>query len=139
MLSFSAVILSAALLLAMILNLALKPSFSTRLTRDCLLLAVVGGLIWYGTGVYETTQDLLLTVIRTPVMVLRTFLGINELSTIASSRLVSTRAGLFGFWLVHLLAFYSTASAAMTTLGTELLRQIRFFLSRRGSPADQPK
>ncbi len=133
MLSFSAIILSAALLLAMILNLALKPSFSARLTRGSLLLAVVGGLIWYGTGVYETTGDILLTVIRTPVMVLRSFLGVNELNTIASSRLVSTRAGLFGFWLVHLLAFYSTASAAMTALGTELLRQIRFFLSRRGS------
>ena len=132
MMSISAVILSAALLLAMILNLALKPSFSARLTLGCMLLAVVGGLVYYGAGVYELTGDLAITVIRAPVMVLRSFLGINELNAISSSRLVSTRVGLFVFWLLHLMAFYSTASAAMTTLGAELLRQIRFFLSRRG-------
>ena len=132
MVSICAVILSAALLLAMILNLALKPSFSARLTLGCMLLAVVGGLIYYGAGVYEVTGDLAVTVIRTPVMVLRSFLGINELGAISSSRLVSTHVGLFVFWLLHLMAFYSTASAAMTTLGAELLRQIRFFLSRRG-------
>ncbi len=132
MLSFSAVILSAALLLAMILNLALKPSFSARLTHGCMLLAVIGGLIWYGSGIYEITGDLAIAVVRTPVMVLRSFIGVNELATIASARLVSTRAGLFGFWLVHLMAFYSMTSAVLSTLGAELLRQIRFFLSRQG-------
>ena len=132
MLSFSAVILSAALLLAMILNLALKPRFCTRLIQGCMLLALIGGLIWYGTGIFEATGDLAVAVIRTPVMVLRMFLGINELSTIASSRLMSTRAGLFGFWLIHLMAFYSITSAVLSTLGAELLRQIRFFLSQRG-------
>lgn len=132
MVSLSAVILSAALLLAMILNLALKPSFSGKLTMGCMLLAVFGGLVYYGAGVYEVTGNLALTVIRTPVMVLRMFLGVNEFNAISSSGLVSTRPGLFFFWFLHLLAFYSIASAAMTTLGAELLRQIRFFLSRRG-------
>ena len=128
----TAVVLSAALLLAMILNLALKPSFSARLTLGCMALALFGGLLYYGAGYWEISGDLPLTVVRTPVFVLRMFLGISELNAIASSRLVSTPAGLFGFWLVHLLAFYSMASAVMTTLGTELLRQLRFLLSRKG-------
>lgn len=132
MITLSAVILSAALLLAMILNLALKPSFSGKLSLACMMVAVVGGLLIYGTCFYEVTGDLALTVIRVPVMVLRTFLGINELGTISSARFVSTPAGIFIFWLIHLLAFYSMASAAMTTLGAELLRQIRYYLSRRG-------
>lgn len=132
MATISAVILSAALLLAMILNLALKPSFSARITRWCLCAAAIGGLLYYGLGFYETTGDLALTVIRTPVFVLRMFIGVNELGAISSSRLVSTEPGLIGFWLAHLLAFYSMASAAMTALGAELLRQLRFLLSGRG-------
>ena len=127
-----AVVLSAALLLAMILNLALKPFFSKKLTLCCMVLALAGGLIYYGAGYWEVSGDLALTVVRTPLFVLRMFLGINELGVIASSRLVSTPFGLFGFWLVHLMAFYSMASAVMTTLGAELLRQLRFLLSGRG-------
>ena len=132
MLSLTAVVLSAALLLAMVLNLALKPAFSAKLTLGCMAAAVIGGLIYYGAGYWDVTRDLALTVIRTPFFVLRMFLGVNELGAIASSSLVSSRAGLFGFWLLHLLAFYSMASAVMTTLGAELLRQLRFLLARRG-------
>ena len=132
MLSVSILILSAALLLAMILNLSLKPAYSARLTTICMLTAVVGGLIYYGYGFAETTGDLLLSVIRTPISVIRMFVGVNELSAIASSRLVSSRLGLILFWVIHLMAFYSIASAAMLTLGAEALRQLRLFLSLRG-------
>ena len=132
MLYLSAAILSAALLLAMILNLALKPSFSARLTTGCMVAAVLGGLLFYGVGFAETTGDLLLTIIRTPLAVIRMFVGVNELSAIAGSSLVSGPVGIFLFWLLHLLAFYSMASAAMITLGAEALRYLRLALSRRG-------
>ena len=132
MVTIGAVILSAALLLAMILNLALKPPFSAKLMLRCMVIAVLGGLVYYGAGLYAQTRDLPLTVLRAPVMVLRMFVGVNELGAIASSRLVSTRAGLLGFWLLHLLAFYTTASAVLNALGGELLRGARDFLSRRG-------
>ncbi len=132
MVSTTAVILSAALLTAMILNLALKPSFSGRLIVICMAYAVIAGLLFYGVGLYETTGDLALTAVRTPLSVFRMFLGVNELSSIASSRLVSTRLGLFCFWAAHLMAFYSITSAVMNTLGAELLRQLRSLLSRRG-------
>lgn len=132
LLSTQAVILSAALVLAMILNLALKPAFSVRISTVILVIVLLGGLLYYGAGYMEVTGDLLLTVLRTPVFVFRMFIGINELAAISGSRLVSTPAGLFVFWLLHLFAFYSTASVTMNTLGAEALRQLRFFLSRRG-------
>ena len=132
MLIVSAVILAAALLLALVMNLVFKPAFAARLTTACLIFAVLGGLLFYGAGYMELTGDLLLTVIRTPVFVLRMFLGVNELSAIQGSTLVSSPVGLFFFWAVHLLAFYSITSAAMTTIGAEALRQLRFLLSRRG-------
>ena len=126
------VVLSTALLLALVLNLVLKPSFASRITTACLIISVLGGLFFYGAGYMELSGDLLLTVIRTPVFVLRMYLGVNEFSAIAGSAVVSTPIGVFCFWLVHLFAFYSITSAAMTTIGAEALRSLRFLLSRRG-------
>ena len=132
MLIVPAVVLAAALLLAMVLNMVLKPAFAARLTSACLIVSVLGGVIFYGVGYMERTGDLLLTVIRTPVFVLRMFLGVNEFSAIEGSTLVSSPVGVFFFWLFHLFAFSSIASAALITIGAETLRHLRFLLSRRG-------
>ena len=132
MLIIPAVLLAGALLLAMVLNIVLKPAFAARLTTVCLIVSVLGGVIFYGAGYMERTGNLLLTVIRTPVFVLRMFVGVNELSAIEGSTLVSSPAGMFFFWLFHLFAFYSIASAAMITIGAEALRHLRILLSRRG-------
>ncbi|MBR6114127.1 MAG: hypothetical protein IKQ10_02990 [Oscillospiraceae bacterium] len=126
------VLFSAAFVLAVLLSMTLKPAFFSRFVTVSMAVVVVGGLIYYGFGYYEISRSLLLTVLRTPVFVFRMFVGINELSAIAGTRLVSTAPGLAGFWLLHLLAFFSVASAALNTLGAEALRQLRYFLSRRG-------
>lgn len=133
MLTLPILFFSAALLLAMVLNVALQPRISKKLTTGCMLIAVVGGLIFYGTGFAETTRSLLLSIIRTPFCVIRMFVGIIDLGAIEGSRLVSGRTGLTLFWLVHLLAFYSMASAAMMALGAEALRYLRLMLIRRGN------
>ena len=130
--SLSSVILAAGLLLAMVLNLSIKPRFSAKLTTACMAAALVGGLLFYGIGFAETTGSVVLSVERTPIAVIRMFMGINELSAIADSSPVSGAVGLVLFWLVHLLAIYSMASAAMITLGAEALRYLRMMLSRRG-------
>ena len=127
-----AVLLSTALFLAMVLNLALKPAVSARLTTTCLVVAAAGGLLIYGVGLAESTGSLLLTVIRTPLCVARMFVGVNELAAIAGTSPVNSPAKLILFWLLHLMAFYSMASAAMISLGAEALRHLRFLLSRRG-------
>ncbi len=119
MFSVSVVVLSAALLLAMVVNLTQKPAKSAKLTTNCMLISVIGGLIYYGVGYAEKTGDLLFSVVRTPLTVTRMFVGVNELSSIEGTTLVSTTPGLLIFWLLHLLAFYSVASAAINTLGAE--------------------
>ena len=132
MMILTAIVLSTAVLLAIILNMTLKPDRLGRLTTVFLVIAVVGGLIYYGAGYMELTGDLLMTAVRTPVFVLRMFLGINEMQAIAGSRLLSTRLGQFGFWVVHLFAFFSIASAAINSIGAEAVRQLRLLLSHRG-------
>ena len=133
MLTVPILIFSAALLLAMVLNVALRPRISRTLTTCCMLIAVVGGLIFYGTGLAETSHNFLQSIIRTPFCVIRMFVGVIDLGAIEGSRLVSGEAGLTLFWLVHLFAFYSMASAAMMTLGAEALRYLRLLLIRRGN------
>ena len=132
MTSVTVVILSTALLLAMVLNLALKPSFSARLTTICMIIAFVGGVIIYGVGFAESTGDIGLSMIRTPFCVIKMFVGINDYGSIAGTTPVATPFRIVVFWIIHLLAFYSMASAAMFTLGEEALRYLRMLLSARG-------
>ena len=132
MTSVTVVILSTALLLAMVLNLALKPSFSARLTTVCMIIAFIGGVIIYGVGFAERTGDIGLSMIRTPFCVIKMFVGINDYGSIEGTTPVATPLRLIVFWIIHLLAFYSMASAAMFTLGEEALRYLRMLLSARG-------
>ena len=132
MISVTVVILSTALLLAMVLNLALKPSFSARLTTICMIIAFVGGVLIYGVGFAESTGDIGLSMIRTPFCVVKMFVGINDYGSIAGTSPVATPFRLIVFWIIHLLAFYSMASAAMFTLGEEALRYLRMILSAKG-------
>lgn len=126
------VLLGGAIILAVLLTMTMKPSFFSKLVVVCMTVAVVGGLFYYGFGYYEVSHSPVLTVLRTPVMVFRMFVGVNELATISGTWPVSGAVGILGFWLIHTLAFFSTASAAMTTLGAEAMRRLRFLLSRRG-------
>jgi len=133
LLPLQALLLSTALLLALLLNLAMKPLFSAKLNTVFMVIAVVGGLLFYGIGFAEATGNLIISVVRTPYAVLRMFLGLNELTAIQEKcSLLQTNAGLVCFWVIHMLAFYSITSAVMTTLGAELLRYLRFILSHRG-------
>ena len=133
MISVTAVLLPTAILLALILNMALRPAAAGRLSVWMMAIAMLGGLYYYGAGYMEMSGDLAITVVRTPVFVLRMFVAVNELSAIAGSKVVSTHLGLFGFWTVHMFAFCSVASVVMNTLGAALMRQLRLFLSRRGA------
>ena len=132
MTSVTVVILSTALLLAMVLNLALKPAYSARLTAICMIIAFIGGVLIYGVGFAESTGDVGLSMIRTPFCVIKMFVGINDYAAIEGTTPVATPARMVIFWIIHLLAFYSMASAAMFTLGEEALRYLRMLLSARG-------
>ena len=97
MLTISSLVLSTALFLAMLMNVALKPKFSKNITAVCMIIGLIGGLIFYGIGFAEATGNLALSVLRTPFTVIRMFIGINELAAIGNSSLVSTTTGLVIF------------------------------------------
>ena len=126
------VILAGALFLALVMNLTLKPDASKKVTSFFMGCAVLGGIVIYGSGLAETTGNIPLSIVRAPLCVIRMFVGVADVDAIKSSTVLQSEGGLLLFWILHLLAFYSTASAAMITLGAGALRRLRQFLSRRG-------
>ena len=130
--SFPVIVLSIIIFAALAINMALKPSYSARLTSSLIMITIVGGSIIYGLGHTSVTGDVALSLVRTPFSVMGMFLGKNDLSAIAGAPVVSSQVGIFAFWLLHLLAFYSMASAAIVTVGAESLRRLRLFLALNG-------
>ncbi|MBQ9663381.1 MAG: hypothetical protein IJV40_09560 [Oscillospiraceae bacterium] len=133
MISVTAVLLSATVLFAMALSLILSPTASKRISTAAMAIAVIGGLLYYGIGFTQIPGGSLgLSLLRTPMCVIRMFIGVNELAALKGFSWVESRAGLYVFWLVHVLAFYSMASAVMFSLGAAALRQLRMLLAKRG-------
>ena len=56
MLTISSLVLSTALFLAMLMNVALKPKFSKNITAVCMIIGLIGGLIFYGIGFAEAHE-----------------------------------------------------------------------------------
>ena len=132
MISITVVLLSIAIFAALVINMALKPSYSAKLTAVLILLSACGGSVIYGLGYTYVTKDIALSLIRTPFSVIGMYLGKNDLSAISGAPVVSTSAGIICFWALHLFAFYSIASAAIITVGAEGLRRLRLFLAMNG-------
>ena len=130
--SFPVIVLSVIIFAALAINLALKPAYSARLTSTLIMITIIGGSIIYGFGFTSITGDVAISLVRTPFSVMGMFLGKNDLGAIANAPIVTSPVGIFLFWLLHFLAFYSMASAAIVTVGAEGLRRLRLFLALSG-------
>ncbi len=124
--------LTAVLFLGMILLLAAKPRFAGKMTGTFLIVAVLGGLFFYGYGFSATIDSFPIGVIRALLAVCGMFVGKMDYASVMSAPGLGTDFAQFIFWVVHLLALYATASAAITTVGAEALRKLRLMLVRRG-------
>ena len=127
------VLLSILLFCAMILNLAAKPRFTRGLIGACTLISALGGLVLYGIGYYCLPISPTQQILRTVLSVCRMFAGINEYSVISAAPIFEHDIWQTAFWLVHLMAFYATASATISTLGAAALKRLKFWLQRYGS------
>ena len=119
--------------LAMILMLASKPRNAGKITRTFIVLAGIGGIFFYGYGFAATTDDFWLAAIRALLAVCGMYVGKMDLSSISAAPLMHHSQMQLLFWIVHLLALYATASAAITTVGAEAMRKLRLWLVRRGA------
>lgn len=133
MTAISIIVITAAIFFAAVLNLATENRFRNRIIGLCTAAAVVMGLLIYGYGFACTLGASPLAVLRALFAVCRMFGGVNDLGSIQAAPLFASSAALVVFWCVHFMAFYVTASAAITTIGGKVLRRIRATLLRRGT------
>lgn len=126
-------LLTLILFLAMILLLASQPKSAGRITRIFIVVAGIGGLFFYGYGFAVTVDHFWLATIRALLAVCGMYVGKMDLSAISAAPLMQQDSMQLLFWIVHLLALYATASAAITTVGAEALRKLRLWLARRGT------
>ena len=112
--SVAIVLFSALLFCAMILNLAAKPKFTRGLIGACALISAIGGLILYGIGFSYTLSDPVLRVVRTVLAVSRMYAGINDYASVSAAPMYSHLVWQILFWIIHLMAFYATASASIS-------------------------
>lgn len=126
------IILATGLFLAMILLLASKPKFAGKLTGAFIVIAAIGGSLFYGYGFAVTQSNFPLAVIRALLGICGMFVGKMDISSISDAPLMQHLWAQLLFWVVHLFALYATASAAITTIGAEALRKLRLWLARWG-------
>ncbi|MBQ6850488.1 MAG: hypothetical protein IJN77_05565 [Oscillospiraceae bacterium] len=128
------IVFTGILFLALIINLALKKENSTKVTGVCVAVAGISGLFIYGYGYGLAYADNLpLAIIRSLMSVWGMFVSKNDFSIVSSTPLFTSKTAVVYFWLVHLMAQYATASAAIATIGARALRRLRLWLACFGN------
>ena len=128
------IVFTGMLFLGIIINLAMKKENSAKVTGVCIAVAGVSGLFIYGYGYGLAFADNLpLAVIRNLMAVWGMFVSKNDFSIISGTPLFSSQGAVLYFWLVHLMAQYATASAAIATIGARALRRLRLWLACFGN------
>ena len=124
-------LVTAALFLAAVLNLAADTRLRRRTTGAAAAFAAAAGAVLYGYGFSHTVPDPVLAVLRTLLALCRMFGGVNDLASVQAAPLFQSRGVILLFWFAHFLAFYVTASAAIASLGSRLLQRLRVTRLRR--------
>lgn len=130
--STTVILLTAAGFLAMVVGLVVNQKNAARLTGGATLLAALGGFFCYGYGFSQQVPFSPLAVVRAVLASLGMFLGRNDFSAVNGTALFAAYPAQLLFWLVHLIALFATASAALTTIGASAMRRLRLLLVFRG-------
>ena len=127
----SVVVILFGLATAVFVLLTADPKTSRKLTIISGVLALVGGLAVYGYGYCSKDGVGLQAMLHALFSVFRIFIGDADFSEVAD---YFTGNGLLAsIWLLHVLGFYTTSSAAISMIGANALRNLRVrFSARRG-------
>lgn len=125
-------LLGGALFAAIVVLLAAKPRLALRLTGAAAVISAVGGLLIYGYIFLTTVENLTLVVIRTLFSVCCMFVAATDFSAVSEAPFFRREGAELLFWILHLIAFYATSSAVLSTIGAGALRKLRLWLARWG-------
>ncbi len=129
----SIIVITTACFFAAVLNLAVENRFRNRIMGAFTGIAVCAGIAIYGYGFSFVFGASPVAVLRALLAVCRMFGGVNDLGAIQAAPLFAHEGMIAVFWLIHFMAFYVTASAAIAAVGGRMLRHIRVTRLRRGT------
>ncbi len=89
------------------------------------IISGIGGFIIYGCAFSELVESTPLAIIYTLLATLKMYLVNDEYSAIASSTIMQYNYMVVVFWIIHILALYTTANAMLTALGAPILKVIK--------------
>ena len=128
------VVTTAIIFLAVILVTAKSKqnNVSARYTAIAAAIASLGGLLIYGyTYSTQLSDNIVLAVFFTLLSTVKMFLGSDGHETVFKLELMQRSEMVLLFWVIHLIAIYSTASAVLATVGAPALKQLRAYLYKR--------
>lgn len=125
----SIVVIMLGLATAVFVLLTANPKTSRKLTIFAGILALLGGLAVYGYGYCSKDGIGLQAMLHALFSVFRIFIGDADFSEVADYFTGSTLLALI--WLLHVLGFYATSSAAISLIGANALRNLRVRLARK--------
>ena len=125
----SVVVIMLGLATAVFVLLTANPKTSRKLTIFAGILALLGGLAVYGYGYCSKDGIGLQAMLHALFSVFRIFIGDADFSEVADYFTGSTLLALI--WLLHVLGFYATSSAAISLIGANALRNLRVWRSRK--------
>ena len=125
------ILFSAAIVIALALSISGSKKISKILLASSATIAAVGGFLIYGYTYSILYESAILASIKTIIAVIRSFAGANSFDDVIKVPLFSGLFFQIVFWIIQLLSIFSTANAALTTLGSNLLQNIRLRIFRK--------
>lgn len=123
--------LGGVFLIALLVTLTVKPNLSKRMTAIAGVVALIGGLLVYGYGYIATSNNFMLTAVHAVFAVCRMFIGEEDYSSVSEAPAYAHFWMECLFWVIHLLAFYATSSAAISLIGASMLQNLRVRFAAR--------
>ena len=130
---FITILATAILLVVMVLLVSAKPRLSKLITIWALIIATVGGLLVYGYGYMDVTDNYPLAILSALLAVCGSFVGADEYTVIPTSEALETPLMQILCTCIRICALYVTASTVITAIGAGALQRLRLWMSRRGS------
>lgn len=124
-------LITAIVFIIFLLLLAAKPKISKTITLGAMTFGGIFGLLIYGIGYAYVTDNFLLSVLKAVYSVCRSFVGVNDYGSIADAPFMQTQWMQILCTFAQICSLYATASAVITSLGSQALKRLRLLLGRR--------
>ena len=114
-----------------LLLLAAKPNVSKTITLGALTFGGILGLLIYSCGYVFVTDHFALAILKAVYSVCRAFVGVNDYDEISAAPFMQTQWMQILCTFVQICSLYATASTIITSIGANVLKKLRLWLSRR--------